>query len=1116
MSATPYTRNDVALIVTKSGDKTRLSIGTRSVEVETATLAGQLAASIADAVGATPLPPPTIEGYGGSPVTLRRITIDIRDAALAVLPWEPAVRASLPTQLTPSDVVVRVSQVQPRARQIPLTFPLRVLEVVDNSQAHASGDLHAAFRGADWSSTMETGVASARHAEDFVRNRNWPTVDILQWSWDWSAGEDVLSAVPYQPGQETPENHRVYTLAWLEAMTALWQTRLVILEADLTYAPIFRRLAQRLVSRGGPAVLLLDRAAGTRTFYDFFVHDRPLDFIRMKYPPTFDVALFAGAGREDALRFSSIGDALSRPENVEAIREVVEPEIEVETKLTQQKCDVDTEAAIRHAMQTAGIVPDHDTIDFGALEEGQLIDAADLVEKHLGDSGYRMPKLADPFRSLKNQNAIVVVPELARSFGKLAKPSVFGRAATKIDIPGLDKVSAKMKDYRFDDHESEGAIPLSRDVRELRNAASPQIRASRAAAPSPTPERHINSAFYEIADGQDPVHLPQRGPRFTPGKTIHLGIQIGPKDKLTTSFGPTALLEEVFRWTREQRGVTIEIGVTPLDFELIGECVQQLWLSQSEPTDFVTFALQPKAKTAMPGVARLRFALYYRNHLIQSFRMALLLDSVPAAPNALADVLGLDRSDDAAGFVWGSRLEYANVASLADPKALPARSLTIIANESAGEDVITAKADDCFDVAVASSFTTLVENARLALKKASVTNNGRYRYYQKNMGTPADLEGAMIDLAEAGWAAYATFFQDKKCREGLRDKLEADKSVVETAHIDLTKVIPWSLMYDRTFDRKHEHYDNPADPAALPVPVSVGFCPGGLPDQNGKMPPGVCGTAPGCLINALDNAERRKKGEPIYCPETVACARNFWGFKYQIEAPAQQVKANGKPVAAASSIRVTAPAKVFVAMNRHLSFFSDHEKEIRAAIANANPQASLAVDPVPDRYSKIKAILGGDPQAAVIYFYCHGRGEQKQPNAPALLSALDFGKEAADGELLTGVDFDGGDWSGAPLVFMNGCGTAGFTDAAPSDLVTRFIQGRKASAVIGTEVTIWELLAGEMANLFLSRFLGGAPAGLALLQARRALLGKYNPLGLVYTLYGSANLRMEYEEAGKG
>ena len=79
----------------------------------------------------------------------------------------------------------------------------------------------------------------------------------------------------------------------------------------------------------------------------------------------------------------------------------------------------------------------------------------------------------------------------------------------------------------------------------------------------------------------------------------------------------------------------------------------------------------------------------------------------------------------------------------------------------------------------------------------------------------------------------------------------------------------------------------------------------------------------------------------------------------------------------------------------------------------------------------------------------------------------------------------------------------------PSELIRRFIHGRKAAAVIGTEVTTWELLADAIALYFFEAFLAGVPAGEALLSAQRRLLAKHNPLGLAYSLYGSADLCLE-------
>ena len=66
---------------------------------------------------------------------------------------------------------------------------------------------------------------------------------------------------------------------------------------------------------------------------------------------------------------------------------------------------------------------------------------------------------------------------------------------------------------------------------------------------------------------------------------------------------------------------------------------------------------------------------------------------------------------------------------------------------------------------------------------------------------------------------------------------------------------------------------------------------------------------------------------------------------------------------------------------------------------------------------------------------------------------------------------------------------------------------RHAGALIGTEVTVWEILAAEMAETFLDSFLRNATAGDALRRARRLLLLN-NPLGLVYTLYGKAELTL--------
>ena len=99
-------------------------------------------------------------------------------------------------------------------------------------------------------------------------------------------------------------------------------------------------------------------------------------------------------------------------------------------------------------------------------------------------------------------------------------------------------------------------------------------------------------------------------------------------------------------------------------------------------------------------------------------------------------------------------------------------------------------------------------------------------------------------------------------------------------------------------------------------------------------------------------------------------------------------------------------------------------------------------------------------------------------------------------------------WPTRPLVFINGCHTTALTPDVPLEFVSLFLEMSEASAVIGTEITIFEPLAVAFAEAFLPRFLAGTPLGEAVRGARLALLKDGNPLGLVYIPYALAGLRL--------
>lgn len=90
-----------------------------------------------------------------------------------------------------------------------------------------------------------------------------------------------------------------------------------------------------------------------------------------------------------------------------------------------------------------------------------------------------------------------------------------------------------------------------------------------------------------------------------------------------------------------------------------------------------------------------------------------------------------------------------------------------------------------------------------------------------------------------------------------------------------------------------------------------------------------------------------------------------------------------------------------------------------------------------------------------------------------------------------------------PLVFLNMCESAQVTPSLTDSFIDFFLD-RGAIGVIGTECSMSLEFAHPFAKKFLTAVLSGEKVGHALLDARRYFLDYKNPLGLAYTLFGSA------------
>ena len=96
-----------------------------------------------------------------------------------------------------------------------------------------------------------------------------------------------------------------------------------------------------------------------------------------------------------------------------------------------------------------------------------------------------------------------------------------------------------------------------------------------------------------------------------------------------------------------------------------------------------------------------------------------------------------------------------------------------------------------------------------------------------------------------------------------------------------------------------------------------------------------------------------------------------------------------------------------------------------------------------------------------------------------------------------------------PFVFLNMCSSAPLTPSLSKSFV-HFFLNRGARSVLGTECPMTIYFADPFGRRVMNGILNGRPVGEVLREARRYFLEKHrNPLGLAYTLYGSAMYQLE-------
>jgi CHAT domain-containing protein len=455
------------------------------------------------------------------------------------------------------------------------------------------------------------------------------------------------------------------------------------------------------------------------------------------------------------------------------------------------------------------------------------------------------------------------------------------------------------------------------------------------------------------------------------------------------------------------------------------------------------------------GTQKLQLALYFGNAAVQAFEI-----DVPAGPDSASPA---------------GRVVFTLSKDLADPGRLGGRDVSIrlgdldadrqylVVNDAGGARLSPPIADAQAGEAARGLRAVLFD------RQLSEAGGKWHTLYDASFGKPVkDYVADLWAMARAGADVYLAMFPRVTDRDKLAAALAASDGpgLVQVALAEGSRaVVPWQLVY------------------SLPILDNAGLCPSVT-----EFGPGTAGTP---VPDRCPHAAGHDRPGGILCPY------GFWGLAHVLEVP----PSSGAMTLAAST-GTTRPPTVVAGLNPQLAGAAWDRQ--RAALDRLGTASVVATDVTALR----QAVVGG---ADLLFLFCHGQHVTGAGTAGGGL-ALDFG---AGGRLLPA---DVSYWAELsprvrweqrrPLVVLNGCYTGERLPETLTDFATAFVQSTGAAGVLATEVTMEKDLAAYAMSAFVTAWGTGLGVGEAMRRVRWQLLALGNVMGLAYSPYCDADLRL--------
>lgn len=548
------------------------------------------------------------------------------------------------------------------------------------------------------------------------------------------------------------------------------------------------------------------------------------------------------------------------------------------------------------------------------------------------------------------------------------------------------------------------------------------------------------------------------------GQRVRLAVHVGQRGVDSLVIGDTPALDPLLPPLRGQPSHTLKIVVFPKDFRLLSKAMRTVKLPRLGGSAEVTWDLRAPElveKLPKPGkggasrgrgavtqpVAELRFGVYCRNQLLQSFRLRLGLhgEVPPDARNAIE-----------------IECDFSQTRNFSSLERLPARAACMGVNEDGAHDTHTLTiVRDGRSAAIQwteGMMKTFTEAVRKRLLDAASADGGRTSRFtfdsmlKASCTVPGEADKAIRGLADAGRDLFVKLFDRNGAEAGevLRAIGHAAGETLQFVRHDPDYAFPWPLIYDRKIPE--------AGRSTLPV------CRGG----------------PGCTCGM------RPAGY---------CMNGFWGVRHIIEQLTEApVPPAGHPIAPAPT---TPMLRVLTTVNAPaVQTFLNELKQLPA------PCDHQPITPMPDKL--LDAVRDAVQRPALLIYLGHmdevaNALQQTSPslrhpsNAISLMNQDDIVQER----------LENGEWEvPRSLVLLLGCDTGVTRIDSGSSLAASLLR-LGASGVLGTECRTVDGLAARMGTEITRALAAGRSIGHAMHGAVNALAAEGCPLGLAFTFLGA-------------